>query len=196
MYTRCAKPLEDWVPKILQDYTSTSVELICGHSMSADRLYGFERVWRALRGFWHTKVRTGSWRWTGRGPQGRSVRWRWERRCTEGEGTAQRGPQARGAGAVRWSRTVSCATVTSSRCTAEGGERRGVINVCRPRGISLQAPARLRAPPSPTKRDDQPITFTPVGNEADLTRATRLQGSGIDRTASHVGCMPRLGSPP
>ena len=113
-----------------------------------------------------------------------------------GEGTAQRGPRARGAGAVRWSRTVSCATVTSSRCTAEGGERRGVINVCRPRGISLQAPARLRAPPSPTKRDDQPITFTPVGNEADLTRATRLQGSGIDRTASHVGCMPRLGSPP
>ncbi len=32
MYTRCAKPSEDCSPKILQDYTSKSVESICGHS--------------------------------------------------------------------------------------------------------------------------------------------------------------------
>jgi hypothetical protein len=33
MYTQCAQPSEDCSPKILQDYTSTSVETIRGHSM-------------------------------------------------------------------------------------------------------------------------------------------------------------------
>ncbi len=128
-------------------------ELIARCVAIVERVYGKRPVG------WHTNLRTVRWMWTGRAPQGRSVKWRWVRLCTEDEGTAQRGQRARGAVAVSLSRTVSRSTVTLSRCTSEVGERRVVTNVCRPWVVILQNTARLRAPPSLTKSADEPGNF-------------------------------------
>jgi hypothetical protein len=44
MSTRCAHPSEGCSPEILQDYTSTSVEAICGHSNFMIPLEAVDRV--------------------------------------------------------------------------------------------------------------------------------------------------------
>src|SRR5215211_623473 len=101
---------------------------------------------------------------------------------------AHRGQHALGAVVVSWSWSVSGSTVTASSCTGHVGGRSALSHWAAVSGfIAHHVHPEAHGVTRLTNSDDDPTSFTPVRNEADLIRSRGQPVSFLVRLCNETG---------